>query len=1200
MSKQLNARHRLVALARLVALCALAALAAPGTPSADDTAVFSTSVPPNVLLVIDNSGSMNEIITHPAYVAGGPFAYPLCNDTYVNSDQTVTSNTTPASSGVDGPGCVRTSRVVYHDSNLTALGNATRWPSAYLKWYFSQNASAYIADINSDTNGTYSGCFATGTFAKYKRSRLSAAKDVLREVICQVNKVGAVRFGIAQFMTTSDPNGGYVRVPIDFWSTTQDAALNAGITAVDADAWTPLAETLFKSYTYFMSRDTTKLPRGKDGVTQFPRYCYSTSTASGGGAYDSTCTASTTPPDPLDCNQTTSGSQPCSCQKNFVIVITDGEPTKDDFVSASPSNTAQGFGNFVSKLIGDYNPDNTSPEAGTENQGGGIAYYLDDVAKFMHEKDFRPDLPGDQTLDVYTVGFTTNATANALLQKTATVGGGTFYSSNNAEDLADHITAAVSDIVRKSQSFTAATVPASRTADGGNFYVTEFVPSNNDPFWQGHLKNFQITVDGHVLDANGDCAVNDPSGKCESGLILPTAVPYWDAATSMPDPSARSLYTTISGVAGRFDAATVTAASLGVSTTAPPYGSYPGSLAGTAAGGSTAAAKAEYLTDEIVAYVRGCSFGTGVSTACAPRSQRLGDIFHSNPVIVGRPSAYLNEDSWKAFASTWATRNRMIYAGANDGFLHAFNAGTWDASATPPAYTRGTGQETFGFMPWTARTNIRQLPIDTGGRDYYFVDGSPKVADVWFAPASNAVSKAADGHEWHTILVGGLRQGGRSYYALDVTDPSAMGAGKVLWEFPSESGADNATYMPYMGETWSEPVITKVRVEASAGDNNGGQGYERWVVIVGAGYDPKGDPNSPTATYDATNVATTSKAGRAIFMLDARTGKVIAEKKFDYAGGSDPQAQMRFAIASAPGVFDVDSDGYADVILIGDLGGNLWKWTIHDVGADTNGDGKIDNWKFRKFFDAPEYPSSAAPTHWKSFFFPPNATLVSGTLWLGLGSGERANLRWLGIPDSSDPTELENNRFYAMTDVDPLDQSATVPAALLESDLRDATGDESCVSNTPPKRGYFFKVGSGDFNGDGVQDEGEKFVTNTALFAGYLFASTFIPTGAAGDPCVSGGTSVLYVFKIDCGKGYFDKDGDGVGTRRLDLGTGMPTDPRISISGGDAGGGGPPSCDGGTHANKVFVITSDNKIQNECTPPMSGGGTRTHYWRQRP
>ena len=94
----------------------------------------------------------------------------------------------------------------------------------------------------------------------------------------------------------------------------------------------------------------------------------------------------------------------------------------------------------------------------------------------MHEKDFRPDLDGDQTIDVYTVGFTTNAAANALLPKTALVGNGQYHFSNNAEQLSSAIITSITDVIEKSQSFTAATVPASRTADGEQLYVSLFTP----------------------------------------------------------------------------------------------------------------------------------------------------------------------------------------------------------------------------------------------------------------------------------------------------------------------------------------------------------------------------------------------------------------------------------------------------------------------------------------------------------------------------------------------------------------------------------------------------------------------------------------------------------------------------------------------------------------------------------------------------
>ncbi|HVP30499.1 MAG TPA: PilC/PilY family type IV pilus protein [Myxococcota bacterium] len=1261
-----------------LALCALAAVVGPANVrGADDTAIFSTSVPPNVLLMIDNSGSMNEIMWHPNFSPGPPastcsifgwFApgtggsYPtngsanlndqnskatpyVCDSTSHDCRFQITESTTgfvqtgsltcPASSqcgrgGTASASCKAgyitrqfcgKSRRMYVDPDTACKNNQTWYGEEYSEWYFSPAADPYfggLAEPNTNTspllidaeqNGTH---YIDGSkFGLFQRSRITAAKEIARDVIFQINTncppgVGnlatldcpaayggnkdAVRFGVSQF--DANAHGGFVRAAIDKYSTNR-LQLDAAIDALDAQTSTPLAEWLFKSYTYFMSRTTADIPLGKDNFTRFPAYQYSLT--NGGN------TASP-PPSPLDCDDATAGAQPCTCQKNFVIILTDGEPTNDNFAceSTCSGDRTVGFNNFASKLIGDYAP---QPSGGDEVEVGYAASgngskYLDDIALYMHTKDFRPDLSGSQVMDVYTVGFATGGAgfANSLLQRTAQNGNGLFFTGTQAQEITDALVTSINDIIQKSQSFTAATVPASRTADGGNFYITEFVPSNTDPFWKGHLMNFQVTADGQILDAGGNCAVNDPSGSCTSGTIKSNAVPFWDAASQIPSPSGRTLFTTLNGATAPFDITPspgIQAADLGVTW---PTVAYPGDQAATL-GGATNASKAEYLTDEIVEYVRGCVLGTGVSNACVTRPTLLGDIFHSNPVVVGRPASYINEATYKAFAANWATRDRVIYAGANDGFLHAFHAGDWNGSATPPAYDRGTGIELFGFMPWTARQNIKQLPIDTNGRDYYFVDGSPRVADVWFYPTPTTATKSSPS-EWHTVLVGGMRQGGASYYALDVTDPSSFGPSMYLWEFPRES--DPTTIKQYVGQTWSEPVITKVRVDVG-GNNNGGQGFERWVAIVGGGYDPKGDPNS-LSTYDGTTTSTTSTSGRAIFMIDMKTGQILAEKKFIWnAAASDPQSQMKYAIPSMPAVFDLDFDGFADVVYVGDLGGNMWKWTIHDVGVDSDSDGKIDTWPFRKFFDAPEFPAVGVATHFKSFFYPPNATFKNNTLWLGFGSGERADLRWAGIPDSpNDPTELENNRFYAMTDIDPLEQSVPAQTTLTESNLLDVSGSETCASITPPLRGYFFKVGRTDANGDGVDDEGEKFVTATALFSGYVFASTFTPTQTGGDPCISGGTAQLYVFRIDCSEGFFTQPSGSGPKRTLSLGTGMPTDPRISISAGDSGGGGggggPCPCGG---ANKVFVITSDNKVQNECTPCPSGGGTRTQYWRPR-
>lgn len=1160
---------------RTVAAAALAvAFLMPSQPAhtEDDTALFSVNVPPNVMIMIDNSGSMNNMVWHPDFNAALTYS---C--TGFTADQEF--NSTSRSFTM----CGRT-RTIYSDPAVTAAGNNTRWDKDYLNWIWSlPNGDARLAEINATGNGTYSTCLqAQGytTFSRYRRARVTAAKDVLREVICNVNMVSPVRFGLAEFRLpggSGDPNGGYVRVPVKDYNApsytlplntdvnftgTHQQQLDRAINVLEGESWTPLGETLFQLYTYFMSRNAANRPRGVNGAT-FPGYTYRVNSNPSNSNYGSyTTTTAQIPEDPVQFD----------CQKNFVIMITDGEPTKDDFdVSNSGDNTAQGFSSFTG-LIGNFNNDGETEIQGTDcvnPVADECALYLDDIAKFMQNTDLRPDRPGTQVVDVYTVGFTTSPQANDLLSRTAAQGNGLFYHSNNAEELADAIVGAISDIVQKSQSFTAATVPATRTADGGNIYTSLFLPQNSNPYWEGHLKLFNITADGDILDSTGACALVNPNppGECKGGAISQTAPPYWDAGEEIPAPASRNLYTSIpSGsvqIRTNFDTSLPSSALGDPAITTDDL-----TLADIVTYPVAALTTILNLKNAIVQNVRGCVWGTGVLTGCVTRPWLLGDIFHSNPIVVGEPRSFVPEASYHAFADARASRDKVIYAGANDGFLHAFHGGDMDTSADPPTYDRGTGTELFGFMPWPVRRNIRNLPRDTGTRDYYYVDGSPAAADVWIHSTATQASgaKATDGSEWRTVLAGGLRQGGRGYYALDVTDPAASGYPNYMWEFPKEGAATSITN--YVGETWGMPIMTKVKVVIS------GVAYERWVAVVTGGYHASGDPNDPV-NYNAT-----ATLGRSIFIVDMKTGGVLAEKKFvSTAPTTDPRSQMRYAIPSTPSVLDLDGDEFADVIYVGDLGGNVWKWVVaydpanNNYGVDPiNAGGSVDqpNWKFSKFFQSTATSSSplgvtlGTTTYYKSIFFPPAATYESSRLFLTFATGERANLKRPG--DTTATTE--NNRFYSVIDADPLDRLGPY-AAMNESTLKDSTDDATCASLSG-YTGYYFRA-----------RDGEKFVTNVDIFAYQVIAASYTPTDTAGNPCSTAGNATLYVFRVYCGEGFFDTDdADG---RRLDLGAGMPTDPRITVS---------PS------GTRVIVTQQDGEIENGLGPPIDPEKLGQLYWRE--
>ena len=1194
--------------------------ALPGVAGDED--IFSTQIAPNVVLMVDNSGSMNAIMEHPTF--DGTTFVPTCNVipdgsngggtpgwSQVNDDNGdptwqycwadlcifATWSGAPdweaSPSGSDDPrqGYVEREycgqeRKLYSDGvNESDYGNLTWHYPDYVEFLFSiddtdtvtlygdpgeqMTAPQIVADLDVATNGqTY---IDGDTFPKYQITRITAARDIARDVIYQTNTdcpaflgdcgtyEDRVRFGVAQFHGSA--HGGFVNAPVDEYSNNRND-LDAAINSLDASTSTPLGETLFKLYTYFMSRDTNDIPFGRDGTTKFPAYVYNTWNG------DYTATVANRPDDPVV----------EECQKNFVIMITDGEPTADTFTTSG--NETQGFSVFDPDLVGDYAPDapgdpdigvDATPEVGVPpwsfSSGAG---YLDDIALYMQETDCRPDYPDTENLvDVYTVGFTTTGPVNSLLQKTADNGNGLYFNGNQAEELTEALVDSIQDIISKSQGFSAATVPAARTADGGNLYTTLFQPTSDRPFWPGLLRSYEITVEGYILDRNGACALTNLAipGECTGGTFQTEDLspPYWNASKVMPDANSRYLRVSTDGGANQvienWDVL-ITEADLGGSL--GPISDYPPSANITATSD---------LDEALVSYLAGCEWGTGMTagggddfSGCVDRTRiengatvadRLGDIFHSNPVVVGPPTSYLEEYTYTQFANdpTYQQRDRVIIAGANDGFLHGFDAGDYQIGTG--LYDEGTGVEIFGFMPWGAREKVLNLAKDDATLHPLTVDGSPAVADVWIDRNSDP-NDAKDISEWSTVLVTGMREGAEHYLALDVTDPSASGYPGYLWEFPLEG---DVAWRAYIGQTWSQPVITRVKL-----DNSGGDMEETWVAVVGFGYDPTGDPND-TARYDINETK-----GRGIMMIDIESGRPIAVRKFGV--GTGDISDMYYAMPSSPGVLDYNQDGFADVIYIGDLGGNVWKWVIRDHGTANPTSAQLyqPNWSFRKFFE--DDSTRSVTDHARSFYFAPSATIVGGILHLGIGTGERADLNCTSVEGC---TLL--NRFYSLKDRDIWDGGLLAAIDGREyptGDLTDATPfEDECSAVGVQPEGYFFEVA-----------DGEKFVTNSEVFDSFFFISTFQPD--LSNVCEPSGLATLYGFLAKCGQGYFGPPSPtspiaGI-DRSMDLGKGMPTDARLSIAPGDGG-------------NRLIISKQDGELIN-INSGASDSEHGTLYWRE--
>src|SRR5258706_11134629 len=186
------------------------------------------------------------------------------------------------------------------------------------------------------------------------------------------------------------------------------------------------------------------------------------------------------------------------------------------------------------------------------------------------------------------------------------------------------------------------------------------------------------------------------------------------------------------------------------------------------------------------------------------RPNILGDIFHSSPILVTPPApAFLCETgivtqcvrtlyaedvpctasggsctpgsktAYQSYFNAKASRQELILVGANDGMLHAFQAG----SATGDGgFDEGTGVEVWAFIPPDLLPKLQRYVM--GGSHQILLDGSRWVRDIWSdGSGSSSADRTKQADEFHTIAIIGERGGGRHYTALDVTDTNGPDAG---------------------------------------------------------------------------------------------------------------------------------------------------------------------------------------------------------------------------------------------------------------------------------------------------------------------------------------------------------------------------------------------------------------------------------------
>ena len=1015
-------------------------------------------------------------------------------------------------------------------SAIDAPDESTYWSPNYIHWLMKRHATRTLpASLPLET-------------------RKMAAKRVLRDIINEVNPtVGTtteqrVRFGLARmhgsgatFPTAGDWNGGFVVEPIaDNNKTALLSALRGNKITAPGLARTTLSESLVDMGRYFAG----SLNPGGKGLGSYP--IYDRNVTDGGSA----------------------GSSPASpivpsigCRQNFVIVVTDGQPTEDANNHFSNGNTYQQ----------------------TFGASGGAPDALTRVAGYLAQNDLIDDtvMPEVQNVVTYTIGLTLDV---QLLKDTADAGDGEYFTANSASGLADHLRTSLQDIVLRSGSFTAAAVPATRSAFGDGFYTTFFEPQRRGELYTGHLQAFRIDENFDIVGTDPDTSALDPV----TGQFVEPRLFFWDSALTLANPAnlPRKLYVTPPGGAATnaFTTANLTAAHLNVtSADLPKYVSPP----------SAPISNAEGLADALVKYVSGEDrFDADLDNNVTELRQTvLGDIFHSSPRVVGPPPfSMLSEPGYaqplgdpNTFLVRYGQREKLIYAGANDGMLHAFNAGNFQTGDNPLTadetesayYDMGTGIEKFGWVPRSVLPTLKQITLP--GPHPLYVDGAITVADAWFPRNASDTDKDVD--EWTTALVVGLRNGGEAYLALDVTDPSVTDPNAPHGPFPKLLWELNDPNEP-LGRTWSRAVITRVKLRGSHGDDfcgpsNGdgmsgvgqpGNCREEWVAIFGAGYLEQGDPSATQFLSDP-NAAGWDDDSKGIFMVSLATGAVLA--RVSYQAGTGPLAQMKYAFPSEPAVLDLNFDGFADVIYIGDTGGQLWKWDISATGVrDVTGRVPTSVWPANRFFVAPQ----ASNGHRRSFFYPPTASFAGGKLVLGIGTGERTNAGYRTLGG-------DENRYYVIQDVNPTGVNAFAGTPLGESNLTLLAPNGVDTNSTDSG---FYLIG----------DRDEKFISDSLAFGGFVVTASYVPKPPNPlAPCEGGGESILYIFSLSTGAGFFPSGEPGrIDSRRVTLGSGLPSSASITVSGDRA---------------RITLQTSDNAVKSREAPAPNETPVDLIYWHQK-
>ncbi len=713
-----------------------------------------------------------------------------------------------------------------------------------------------------------------------------------------------------------------------------------------------------------------------------------------------------------------------SCSKNFNVLLTDGVPNNDletpSLVDGLP---------LWSDILG---------RTGCTGTAQGDC--LDDVGEYLYTGDISATEDGMQVVTTHTIGFAVDL---PILKQTAELSGGQYFLADDVESLTLALLKIVASISDRSMSFAAPAVAVNtfnRTQNLNDLYLTTFAVRQH-LHWPGNLKKYRI-AGGSIVDRNGVEAVD-----ASTGYFKDTASSYWTvgvdgndvetggAASHLPDPDSRRLFTNQSA------SNDLTAAANAL--TPANEGGF--ALADFGLTGSPE----EPTKEQLIRWARGEDLLDDDFDPTTTVRDAMGDPLHSQPAAVIYGGDESNPDV-------------VVFTATNDGYVHAIDG--------------NTGQELWAFIPKEHLPNLVKLFFNPESQfKHYGVDGDivPAVVDR----DRDGQIESSDGDFVHIIF--GMRRGGDSYYALDVTNRNAP---QVLWRFSS----------PEMGQTWSTPTVARVTIDSGA------QNADNAVVIVGGGYDNVHDTLAhPTA-------ADTDGAG--VYLLDLKTGAVLWRAGADI-GANLQLASLTRSIPTQIRVVDMSGDGYADRMYAADMGGQILRFDIRNgevpsnlvaggviaqLGAEGNSVGNADT---RRFYNAPDISIFNDNIQNRRF------------IAISIGSGYRAHPLDTSVTD----------RFYSIRDRDIFN-------ALTQTDYNsyDIVTEDELVEVS----GQVGTLIAADDRGWKFTLPADQMVLATSVtFNNEVFFTAFSPDSAAAATCSAGrGQNYLYRMAISNGDPIADLD----------------------------------------------------------------------------